>query len=195
MRKVDKRIERTRSAIIKAFKEMIIEKDFNDITIKELAIKAGINRKTFYLHYESMEEILFDLSLELSDQILQSLISRNFFDSNNDEYHFDILIDAINDVIVNEYDLCKKLITNDTYHFFVRNIKNYVKESFIIKISNKVNIDKKRLNLIGDYMASGLAKLLKEWFIDPGDLTSQDIASLASNIIYNGINAFNNKQN
>ena len=32
--KTDRRVERTRSAIINSFKEMIIEKDFKQITIK-----------------------------------------------------------------------------------------------------------------------------------------------------------------
>lgn len=45
--KVDRRIERTRNAIINAFKEMIIDKEFKEITIKELAERANINRKTF----------------------------------------------------------------------------------------------------------------------------------------------------
>ena len=35
--KVDRRVERTHNAIISAFKEMIIEKEFKQITIKELA--------------------------------------------------------------------------------------------------------------------------------------------------------------
>ena len=61
----DRRVERTRNAIITAFKEMIVEKEFKEITIKELAERANINRKTFYLHYESMEEILFDLKTQL----------------------------------------------------------------------------------------------------------------------------------
>ena len=75
----DRRVEKTRNVIINAFKEMIIEKDFNEITIKELAERANINRKTFYLHYESMEEILFDVTVELSEQVFESLNNKGFF--------------------------------------------------------------------------------------------------------------------
>lgn len=188
--KTDKRVERTRNAILKAFKEMIIEKDFNDITIKELAQRANINRKTFYLHYESMEEILFDLSLELSDKIVASLLRRDFFKAEKDLDQFNILIDAISETINSDYPLASKLITNDSYHFFSRDIKNLVKDYFINKIKTKTDLDETSLNLIGDYIASGLAKLLKEWFKNPGDLSVNDIATLASKIIYNGISAF-----
>ena len=88
--KIDKRVEKTRNSIITTFKEMIIEKDFKEITIKELAERANINRKTFYLHYESMEEILFDLSIDLSDQIFESLNERGFF--NPDCFDINILV-------------------------------------------------------------------------------------------------------
>lgn len=190
MHKADKRVERTRSAILKAFKEMIVEKDFNDITIKELAIRAGINRKTFYLHYESMDEILFDLSLELSDKIVAGLVKRDFFKHSSDEEQLNILIDAISETINSDYTLASKLITNDTYHFFSREIKNLVKEYIISKISPKSDLDSRHLSLIGDFVASGIAKVFKEWFIKPGDLSLNDIAILISNIVYNGIHAF-----
>ena len=188
--KSDKRVERTRNAILKAFKEMIIEEDFNDITIKDLAIRAGINRKTFYLHYESMDEILFDLSLEISDKIVAGLVKRDFFKHSGDEEQLIILVDVISEIINSEYPLASKLITNESYHFFSRDIKNLVKEYIISKLSPRSNLDEKRLSLIGDYVASGLAKLFKEWFINPGELTLNDIAILASKVVYNGIKGF-----
>ena len=45
------------------------------------------------------------------------------------------------------------------------------------------------MNLLGDYVGSGLAKLLKDWFEDHGDLSSKDIAELASIIIFADIKA------
>ena len=53
--KTDLRVIRTRKAIRDAFCDMIMEMDFQDITIKELTQRAMINRNTFYLHYESLK--------------------------------------------------------------------------------------------------------------------------------------------
>ena len=183
--KTDRRVERTRSAIINAFKEMIIEKDFKQITIKELAERADINRKTFYLHYESMEEILFDLSIELSDQIFESLNDRDFF--NPDCYDINILVECIDGIINSNYELTRKIISSDSYRFFSRNIRDLVKDSFIRKIRGKIKVNEYIMNLVSDYVASGFAKVLKDWFEDPGDLSSHDIAQLISALIYNGI--------
>ena len=181
----DRRVERTRNSIISAFKEMIIEKEFKDITIKELAERANINRKTFYLHYESMEDILFDLTLEISDLLFELLNDRGFFTTG--QFDISILVDSIDTLINSNYELTKKLVSANSYRFFTRYIKDLVKESFIRKIKNRVKTSNYIMNLTGDYIALGLSKVLKDWFEDPGDLTSTDIAKLASSLIYGSI--------
>ena len=186
LEKVDKRVERTRNAIINAFKEMIIEKEFKEITIKELAERANINLKTFYLHYESMDDILFDLTIELSDQVFESLNQKGFFSHENVD-NIQLLIEAIDETLHSDYELTKKIVSANSYHFFSRNIKDIVKDSFIRKLKNKVPVSPYLMNIVGDYIGSGFAKLLKDWFENPGDLTSKDIATLASILIYGGI--------
>ncbi|MCI5744928.1 MAG: TetR family transcriptional regulator [Erysipelotrichaceae bacterium] len=185
--KVDKRVEKTRSAIILAFKEMIIEKDFNQLTVKELAQRANINRKTFYLHYQSLDEILFDLTLEVSDLLFESLNEKGFF--NPDCYDINILVNTIDETINANYDLTKRIVSANSYHFFARNVKDIVKESFINKLKRKVNMDEYLMNMVGEFIASGLAKMLKEWFIKPSKLSSKELSMVVSSFIYGGLKA------
>ena len=39
---------------------LLEKKEFEFITVKEICEKAGVNRTTFYLHYESMEDLLME---------------------------------------------------------------------------------------------------------------------------------------
>ena len=41
-----------------AFLEILEKKDFAYITVKEICEKAGVNRSTFYLHYETLGDLL-----------------------------------------------------------------------------------------------------------------------------------------
>lgn len=41
-----------------AFLELLEQKDFAYITVKEICRKAGVNRSTFYLHYETLSDLL-----------------------------------------------------------------------------------------------------------------------------------------
>lgn len=180
----DRRVEKTRNAIINAFKEMIIEKDFDEITIKELAERANINRKTFYLHYESMEEILFDVTVELSEQVFGSLNNKGFFDPN--VIGITPLIETIDELINSNYELTRKLISANSYRFFSRNIKDLIKDAVIRKIKKHIDMSEYKMNLVGDFIASGLSKLLKDWFENP-QLTINEVSAFASNLIYGGI--------
>ncbi len=48
----------TAAAMDKAFLELLGEKDFSYITVKEICQRAGVNRSTFYLHYETIADLL-----------------------------------------------------------------------------------------------------------------------------------------
>ena len=56
--KLDKRVVKTRAAIHDAFRSLIREGNTGRITVSALAREARIDRKTFYLHYESVEALI-----------------------------------------------------------------------------------------------------------------------------------------
>ncbi len=72
-RKTDLRVIKTRNAIRKTFKEMVMEMDAPKITVKELTERAMIHRKTFYLHYTTIEALYEDILQELSQQYYEEI--------------------------------------------------------------------------------------------------------------------------
>ena len=68
--KEDLRIQKTREAIHKTFEEMICEMDYEQISIKELTERARINRKTFYLHYNTLDDLLKELQNKMAEILL-----------------------------------------------------------------------------------------------------------------------------
>lgn len=55
---MDRRIQKTQDAIIEAFVELMAEKNFEQITINEIADRANVNRGTIYLHYVDKYDLL-----------------------------------------------------------------------------------------------------------------------------------------
>lgn len=59
---MDPRFLRTRQLIMDAFMQLAVEKDFKDITIKDITSRATVNRATFYYHffdkYDLLEKVL-----------------------------------------------------------------------------------------------------------------------------------------
>ena len=67
-RKNDLRVVRTRNALRGAFEELIAETTLDKITVKALTDRAGINRKTFYLHYETIEAFYDEIMNGIMDE-------------------------------------------------------------------------------------------------------------------------------
>ncbi|MCU4989832.1 TetR/AcrR family transcriptional regulator [Bacillus cereus] len=58
MSKVDRRITKSKEAIKKAVIELMSDKNFDDITIQDIADRANVNRGTIYLHYSDKFDLL-----------------------------------------------------------------------------------------------------------------------------------------
>ena len=76
--KHDLRFVKNENLIRKTFREMMKENEYAKISIKVLTEKAQINRKTFYLHYPSLDHLLTSLQLELMSPALE-MISKTAF--------------------------------------------------------------------------------------------------------------------
>ncbi len=50
--------------------QLLEKKDFEYITIKEICETAGVNRSTFYLHYESTDDLLKEATKHITDGFL-----------------------------------------------------------------------------------------------------------------------------
>lgn len=66
---VDLRIKRTQKSIKNAFYELIVEKGFDHISVKDITERAMISRNTFYLHYNDK----FDLLNKICDELVFKL--------------------------------------------------------------------------------------------------------------------------
>lgn len=67
--KTDPRIRRTRAAIRDAFIELMQKKEYDAITVTDISECAQINRKTFYAHYETKEQLFTQMLEEMFEDL------------------------------------------------------------------------------------------------------------------------------
>ena len=72
---VDRRIRKTKQQLRQSLTALLKEKPIQDITVRELADLADINRGTFYLHYRDVYDLL--------NQIEEELLGENQFSIDN----------------------------------------------------------------------------------------------------------------
>lgn len=54
----DPRVRRTRQLLQDALRTLVRERGFESITVQDITQQAGVNRATFYLHYEDKNDLL-----------------------------------------------------------------------------------------------------------------------------------------
>lgn len=63
----------TAARMDEAFLELLEKKDFAYITVKEICEKAGVNRSTFYLHYETVNDLLTESARYIIDKLIANM--------------------------------------------------------------------------------------------------------------------------
>ncbi|KOS68177.1 hypothetical protein AEA09_06165 [Lysinibacillus contaminans] len=58
---LDRRVQRTKLDLYDAFFELLKEKKYEQITIKDMIERAGYSRATFYSHYKKKDDLLHEI--------------------------------------------------------------------------------------------------------------------------------------
>lgn len=75
MNKQESKYKNTALLMDEALLLLLEEKDYDRITVKEICLKAGVNRSTFYLHYEGMNDLLEETVSMINERFKKSLSS------------------------------------------------------------------------------------------------------------------------
>lgn len=75
MNKQESKYFNTASLMDEALLLLLEEKEYDRITVKEVCKKAGVNRTTFYLHYEGMNDLLEETAAMINERFRASLAS------------------------------------------------------------------------------------------------------------------------
>ncbi len=68
-----RRSEKSRTAIVSATRELLLERGFDGLTIEAVAARAGVGKQTIYRWWPSRPALVADVMLEDADQLLASV--------------------------------------------------------------------------------------------------------------------------
>lgn len=84
MNKSESKYYNTACLMDQALLLLLDKKEFDYITVKEICEKAGVNRSTFYLHYEKMTDLLVESIAYLKKQLIEKFNQTNQLDISSD---------------------------------------------------------------------------------------------------------------
>ena len=54
----DRRVQRTRTSLLTALLDLIVEKGYEEVTVQDIVDRANVGRSTFYKHFLDKRELL-----------------------------------------------------------------------------------------------------------------------------------------
>ncbi len=69
----DRRVVRSRRAIVQAFEQLLAERPLDKITVSAIAQRADVDRKTFYQHFGSISGLLDTIAWDFAARVLDEV--------------------------------------------------------------------------------------------------------------------------
>ena len=170
---------------------LLKKKPFDYITVSEICEEAGVNRSTFYLHYETFGDLLAETTRYLLDDFLA------YFSTDTKAIALNLADCELNDLIF----ICDKYLSpylsyvkdhkeifgtallynqtlgfEDVYKRMFDNIFNPILERFQYTPSNR--------QYVMMYYLNGVNAIILEWLRNGCDKSIQEIAEIISICIY-----------
>ena len=179
----DRRVLRTKKNIRQTFLQLLSEKSLTQLTVKELSEQADINRKTFYMYYSNIEDILSELEDELVQKLVlvfeKELFDREVFDS----YSF---FENLNLAIQGDIELYRTLNHSDLLPHLILRAKNALIDVFFRKYNIPADSDSERYILYTEYAASGILSMYTKWFSNDFHMSLEELTKTAAEITLYG---------
>lgn len=176
----DKRVIRTKKAIKTALFRIMEEKDVSSITISELSQLAGVNRRTFYVHYRNITDILDEVEGELV-QALNQLVER--FDANDFKQSTHDLFIGLNDLISVDFDYYFHLVRVDMRGTLVSRLKGVIKKSTDQLLERAASGKNENSGIVSAFIVGGFFNTYLEWHSESNSTSIETVADLVSAMV------------
>ena len=127
MVKIDRRVQKTNQVLQTAFREIARNTSYRNITVKKLTETAGINRKTFYLHYDSIDDFSNTVVDEIADKLLTLITGQPLKESLAKPGY---IFDRVFDFFQQSREFYTFMMTSMDYSFLSRKVEAKVAEGF-----------------------------------------------------------------
>lgn len=190
---MDRRIRKSQQAIKYALVTLINEIGLEKITVSKLCKKADINRSTFYLHYENIDDLIQSIESELSSHITSSISLVETDDILMDKSLLTNLFTTILKSIEVESELVLALIVTSQTSRTRITIEQVIENLILDRMNSVLNakVTHKELNVSATYIAvlfsSIFTSILIEWLVNGLKESPEELAQFITDIAYQPI--------
>lgn len=151
----------TKKMFAASLKKMLEKKPLSKISVSEIVSDCGVNRKTFYYHFENINELLKWMLRQEAIEVVKTM------DMNSD-YEKSILfvldyIDNNEEIIKNIYSIGKNELKQFFYADFTEIMRSVIENAMH---DAKISLPDDFTDFLVKFYTEAITGLLQEWIVD-----------------------------
>ena len=171
---MDRRQQKTRKAIYRAFTTLLEKKSYNNITVQDIIDEADIGRSTFYAHFDTKDDLLQALSTEIFAHV--------FSEEPHKEQTHDFsagpegMSAKVTHILYHLQDnraYIRSLLSSESGELFMRYFKTHLRKVFELALHEREQSVPRDYLL--NHMVCDFAESVRWWMLHP-DYTPEDIS-------------------
>ena len=161
------RRNRTHTRIKSSLLELMSRKSFESITVTELAREAGINRKTFYSHFEGLDAVLAELEDDFVGQVFGLWLTGQ--PAANPHFLEDFFRMLGNELILNQKDMRLLMLSGEHNRLLIK-IKDRIIQLLVRSLDQTEPLfDREQFLYAAEFISGGMMAVLELWAAQPGE--------------------------
>lgn len=183
---MDRRQQKTRAAIFRAFGILLERKNYNHITVQEIIDEANIGRSTFYAHFETKDELLRAMCTDIFHHVFSEEPSRekshNFSTGN---YNIEQKISHILYHLQDNRKNLKGILSSESGELFLQYFRQYLSEMFRdYIISQKLPAPQE---YVQNHVVCSFAETVRWWITEHSSYEPEEVTSFFLSAIPDGV--------
>ena len=163
--------QRTEAVLIRTFKALMLKKPMNKITVSELVEECGINRKTFYYHFEDIR----DMQRKMLKQDIEAIFSRADLITDHD-----LIINSVLDYIEQNKVILKNMLScigRAELDLFLNSNVNKPIYSLVCETEQKQNLSvgDEYKRFLADFFTRAVSGVLIDWIENRANRNKEQI--------------------
>ena len=178
----DRRARRTRRLLKESLLEMMKQKRFSEISVRDVTDSADMNRTTFYLHYTDTTQLLQSMEEDLLTEA-QMLVNAHIQETVADG-SLRPVFEPILDFVVEHREVCTILFENNEVSPFAEHLQQLIHRNGTEVIRAWFQpMDDQQLSYLLRFITYGLIGLIREWFQKNMDLPKEELLVTAEFLV------------
>ncbi len=183
----ERRVRKTKRTIRNAFAALLAEKDVNQITVKDIADRADINRKTFYNHYRGVYQVMDEIENSIVDDFDRMLREAS---GSIDLRNPAMIYEKLTQLLQKDIDFYGNLLCMNGNNSLRDKLFSRLKAHALVSMQARLPIAQQELELGIHFTFSGLMSVYQHWFQSDRTLSLDELTKTVSRLSFYGVSDF-----